>query len=362
MTFMLSTRDQGSANPLAGNLTCTPASRVRRLISSGLIVASLVCAANALAAVGDITVVAGNGTAGHTGDGGPATAARIGASGLALDAAGNIYMTSLSSQTVRKVDAATQTISTIAGQIGVASPWGYTGGDGVPATQTTFFNPAGIAVDHYGDVYVGELQGGRLRRIDHWTGLISTVAGTGVFGNTQEGAIANQTPLFYVPAVTLGVRGDLFITDIGRMGVWKVGAATRTINAVALDPEVFSFPQRIAVDSADNVYVATLGPDRILRVTPQGATQTLVSSDAEIRGIALDGANHVFYTVATRNTVSRRDAVTGVVTTVATIPGVSGLGDIEPDGKGNLFVVGGNRIHKIEGVAVPQGGGGDCLP
>jgi hypothetical protein len=109
------------------------------------------------------------------------------------------------------------------------------------------------------------------------------------------------------------------------------------------------------------VYVPIPGPARIVRITPQGATQTVVSSDVDIRGIALDGADHVFYTSATRNTVSRRDAVTGVVTTVATIPGVSGLGDIETDGKGNLFVVGGNRIHKIEGLAVAQGGG-NCVP
>ena len=131
---------------------------------------------------------AGTGACGFAGDGGPATAALIGGSSsveMAADALGNLYLAD--SQRIRKIDAATGTIRTIAG--GGSAP-----ADGVPATST-WLDPSGVAVDLGGNIYIAESSHYRIREVNASSGMISTVAGTGVDGYGGDGGPATSAEL-----------------------------------------------------------------------------------------------------------------------------------------------------------------------
>src|SRR5207237_4104144 len=126
-------------------------------------------AADAFAQTTTITTVAGNGTAGYSGDGGPATSAQLNAPfGVAVDGGGNIYISEWSNHRVRKVSAS-GVITTIAG-VGI----GGFGGDGGPATDAALNSPEGVAVDSAGNVYIADSFNNRIRKIDT-SGRITTV-------------------------------------------------------------------------------------------------------------------------------------------------------------------------------------------
>ncbi|MGZ4954252.1 MAG: NHL domain-containing protein, partial [Methylobacter sp.] len=124
---------------------------------------------------GQLIVLAGNGTPGFSGDGGAATAASLyNPTGVAVDGGGNVYIADHSNSRIRKVDASTGLISTVAGN-GSA---GFSG-DGGAATAANLSNPFGVAVDGAGSVYIADTSNQRIRKVDASTGLISTVAGNG---------------------------------------------------------------------------------------------------------------------------------------------------------------------------------------
>ena len=127
------------------------------------------------AVTGLLTLVTGTGTASSSGDGGPAAAASVShPMGVALDSAGNLFISESQGNRIRRVDAQTGVITTIAGT-GISS----FGGDGGPATSAAFNLPGGIAFDSTGALYVADMGNNRVRRIDALTGLITTVAGDG---------------------------------------------------------------------------------------------------------------------------------------------------------------------------------------
>ena len=127
-----------------------------------------------------ITTIAGNGTAGSGGDGGPATSAAInGPSATAIDSAGNIYIADAYASRVRKIDT-TGTISTIVGN-GICN----FAGDGGPAKNAMVCQPYGVAVDNAGNVYVADTYNYRIRKINS-SGIISTIAGNGTATQTRD--------------------------------------------------------------------------------------------------------------------------------------------------------------------------------
>lgn len=157
---------------------------------------------------GTINTVAGIGFAGFTGDGGAATAARLnGPTGVAVDGAGNIFVADNANNRVRKVSP-TGTISTIAG---TGIPYGYTG-DGGPATIAKLYYPKGIAVDGPGNVYITDWNNNCVRRINT-SGIISTLTGSGSAGYAGDGGPAASGVLDHPTAVTVRTDGDLFISD-----------------------------------------------------------------------------------------------------------------------------------------------------
>jgi uncharacterized protein (TIGR03437 family) len=157
---------------------------------------------------GVVTTVAGNGQPGFGGDGGAATAARIDPFGIAVDATGRLLIADALNHRIRSVDPRTGVINTIAG---VGSP-GFSG-DGGPATQAQLFTPFGVAVDAAGNIFIADTGNGRIRRIAP-TGIITTIAGTGGFATAAETGAATAVAIFPV-YVHVERTGNLLVADAG---------------------------------------------------------------------------------------------------------------------------------------------------
>jgi trimeric autotransporter adhesin len=171
---------------------------------------------------GTITTVAGNGVAGYSGDGGAATAARLGTPHqLTVDASGNLHIADYDNNVVRKVNAA-GTISTIAGTGSV----GYTG-DGGAATAATLNHPYGIAIDRNGNILVSEKYNHTVRKITT-TGIISTLAGHGLEGYFGDGGLAVSAKLSQPMGVTVDTANRVYIADNANRMVRILGSQNRT--------------------------------------------------------------------------------------------------------------------------------------
>ena len=178
---------------------------------------------------GRLAVVAGNGEAGSTGDGGPARdAALLEPYEVRFDNAGNLVFVDMGAQAIRRVDARTGRIATIAGN-GEA---GF-GGDGGLAVEASFRQPHSIEIDADGAIYVADIGNHRLRRIDPTTGIVETFAGTGEAAPTIDGADIGRTPLNGPRTLAFDGRGDLFLTLREGNAVYRIDRAGRTIHHIA---------------------------------------------------------------------------------------------------------------------------------
>jgi sugar lactone lactonase YvrE len=175
---------------------------------------------------GTITTVAGTGVSGYSGDDGPATSARLfNPTGVAVDTAGNLFIADANNYRVRKVSAL-GTITTVAGTGTV----GYSGDNG-PATSAQINYPVGVAVDAAGNLYIAELYNHVIRKVSA-SGTITTVAGTGVAGYSGENGPAASAQLNKPSDVAVDTAGNLYIADYQNYRVRKVSAAG-TITTVA---------------------------------------------------------------------------------------------------------------------------------
>ena len=235
-------------------------------------------------AAGVISTVAGDGTEGFGGDGGPAVAAQLyRPEGVAVDGAGNLYIADSSNYCIRKVDAA-GVITTVAGD----GTYGF-GGDGGPAVAAQLSLPSGVAVDGAGNLYIADTLNHRIRRVNS-AGAITTVAGYGSTGEGGggfggDGGPAAAARLSFPYGVAPDGAGNLYIADLGNNRIRKVDAAG-VITTVAgsgrsgLGMEGFggdggpamaaqlNLPFDVALDGAGNLYIADLGNHRIRRLTP----------------------------------------------------------------------------------------------
>jgi sugar lactone lactonase YvrE len=172
------------------------------------------CRIRRIALDGVISTVAGT-TCGYSGDNGPATSAQIGAPvSLTVDGSGNILFSEYFYNRIRRIDTA-GVITTIAGTGAAGST-----GDGGPATAATLNQPWGVATDASGNAYVSELQGSRVRRISP-SGLISTIAGTGVAGYNGDNQPATSAQLTYPAGLAVGA-GALYVADYAGQRVRRV--------------------------------------------------------------------------------------------------------------------------------------------
>lgn len=237
---------------------------------------------------GVVTTVAGTGTAGYSGDGGSAIEAELRQPlGVAVDAAGNVYVADSFNHAVRRVDASSGIITTVAGHdcdaftVGA----GCLAGDGGPATSASLILPNSVAVDSAGNIFISdsacedasETCARSIRKVDTLTGLISTVAGSDNLSNPQ--------------GLALDGAGNLYIADSGGSRVVKVDSATGAVSTVAGNGvwgfggddgaalgASLSSPASVALDAAGNLYIADTSNSRIRMISTAGVITTVAGS------------------------------------------------------------------------------------
>ena len=308
------------------------------------------------ASSGNISTVAGNGTSGFSGDGGAATAARLSnPADVAVDGSGNLYIADYFSNRIRKVDSSGN-ISTVAG--------GGSFGSGNAATAAQLRNPLGVAVDGSGNLYIADRNNNRIRKVNS-SGNISTVAGTGTSGSSGDGAAATAAQLNWPEGVAVDGSGNLYIADTYNHRIRKVdsdgnistvaGGGASLANGIAATTARLSFPNRVAVDGSGNLYIAnTRG---ISKVSAAG----VITTTTQVRhpqGVALDGSGNLYLADAYNHRIRKVDTA-GVITTVAggaIGTGGAGVGarlnrpyDVALDGSGNLYIAD-ERNHRIRKV------------
>ena len=302
----------------------------------------MVCVAglNALPAFaqGIITTVAGNGSRGFSGNGGPAVSALLDikhfTGGVAADAAGTFYIADTGNHRVRKIDR-DGIISTAAGN-GIAR----FSGDGGPATSASLFAPTGLGVDALGSLYIVDVGNQRIRRVGP-DSIITTVAGNGVRGFSGDGGIATVASLSlgniqflgtggYPTSVAMDAAGNLYIPDTDNGRVRKVTPAGIITSVVT----GLRDPYGVASDAAGNLYVTDSSNDRILKVSPSGVTTAIAQSLSSPSGVALDSAGNLYIADSHSHRV-RKVAPNGLTTIVA------GSGDPVFDPFEGYYFVGG---------------------
>jgi hypothetical protein len=267
---------------------------------------------------GIISTVAGTGTAGYNGDNIPAAQAQLNApAGLAVDRAGNLYIADSGNARIRMVSAATGQIVTLAGT-GTA---GYNG-ENLAATIAELKLPMGVAVDAAGDLYIADSGNARVREVSALTGEIVTVVGAGSAGFSGDAGPAASAQLKDPYAVAVDGQGNLYIVDLtgaaGATGtggrIRQVNAATGVINTIAGNGTAgyngdgiaavkaeLNDPVAIALDAKGNLYIADAGNDRV-RVVSAGIIRTVAgtgSAGYNGDGIPAIGANLVPQGVST---------------------------------------------------------------
>src|SRR5207302_204857 len=182
-----------------------------------------------VAATGNIQTVAGNGTFGFSEVGRAASRATLHSpAGVFVDSFGNLFIADTGNSRIRKVVAATGNIQTVAGN----GTFGFSG-DGGPATSATLNSPTGVFVDRFGNLFIADTGNSRIRKVVAATGNIQTVAGNGTFGFSGDGGPAISAALFYPDGVFLDSSGNLFTPDTSNLRIRKVVAATGNIQTVA---------------------------------------------------------------------------------------------------------------------------------
>lgn len=300
---------------------------------------------------GMVTTLAG--TAGATGSSdGTGAAARFNfPEGLAADRAGNLYVADHLNYTIRKITPA-GLVTTLAGTADIR---GSTDGTG---TAARFFAPEGVAIDAAGNVYVADMFNHAIRKITP-AGVVSTFAGTAVVRGSADGtgvAARFAEPV----GIAADSAGNVYVADMFNYAIRKVtpaGVVTTLAGAAGVEGSTdgigaaarFKSPNGIAADGAGNVYVTDAGSIR--KITPAGVVTTLPGTvGADATGIATDGAGNVYVADTLRHTI-RKITPAGVVSTLAGAEGVSGDIDgtgaaarlngpvrLATDGAGNVYV------------------------
>jgi sugar lactone lactonase YvrE len=258
---------------------------------------------------GTISTVAGDGKDGYNGDGIKATGAEVDPYGVAVDSSGNLYIADTGNQRIRMVNPA-GVISTVAGN-GTA---GFSG-DGGPATGAMLDEPFGIAVDGSGNLYIADYNNNRIRKVTP-DGLISTVAGTGTEGYNGDGGAATSAELFHPYSVAVDGSGNLYIADSANNRIRKVTPAGAISTVAGNGTAGYSgdggdatsaqlwVPLGVAVDSNGNLYIADNYNNTIRKVTSAGVISTISQASVGLinpEGVAVDNLGGLLYVADTNN-------------------------------------------------------------
>jgi streptogramin lyase len=248
-------------------------------------------------AQGVISTVAGTGQPGYTGDGGPARQARLHEPyEIRFDTTGDFYFVEMRNHVVRRVDAKSGIISTVAG---TGQP-GFSG-DGGPAAEATLRQPHSIQLDGAGHLYICDIGNLRIRRVDLKTGLINTWAGTGERGPTPDGAPISGTPLFGPRALDFDGQGNLWLALREGNAVFRVDVKAGVFHHVAgtgrtgftgnggpARTATLSGPKGLSVGPNGLVYLADTESHSIRRINPRTGALDLVAGTGQ-RGDGPEG-------------------------------------------------------------------------
>ncbi len=246
---------------------------------------------------GIISTIAGNGTAGYSGDGGPATRASFNLPHeIRFDRAGDLYIVDMSNHAIRKVNLKTGTISTLAG---TGKP-GYSG-DGGPAAKAQFDKPHSIQFGPDGNLYVCDIGNHVIRRIDMETQTISSFAGTGKPGPTPDGAPIQNTSLKGPRSIDFDRHGNLWLATREGNQVFKFDLKANTIHHVAgtgqngfsgnggpAKEAALKGPKGIALDADGNIWLADTESHSVRMIRASTGNLELVAGNGE-KGDGPDG-------------------------------------------------------------------------
>lgn len=284
-----------------------------------------------------IYTVAGSGTAGYSGDGGNADAAKCTSpTAVVVDTFGNLYISDAGNNVIRKVSKSGG-ITTVVGN----GTGGYTG-DGGQATLATLNNPTGIAIDNTGNLYISDA-GNNVIRMVNTAGIITTIAGNGTIGHTGDGGQATSASLNTPGQIAIDSLGNLYIADISNNAIRKV-TSNGIINTIAGNDSAgytgdgglatsasLNSPLGVAVDAQGNIYIADYGNHVVRKINPQGIITTIAGNGtlsyggdgggATLAGLSsptsvtLDAAGNIFIADIWNNVV-RRVNPNGIINTV----------------------------------------------
>lgn len=248
------------------------------------------------AATGFIATVAGTGVSGYSGDGGLATEANLnGPVDVDIDTAGNLYISDRGNHRIRFVNVVTGIISTIAG----SGTQGFAGDNG-PATSARLNSPGGVAVDIDGSIYIADTSNNRIRKVLPGGG-IRTYAGTGTFGFSGDGGPASSAQLALPADVTIGPVGDIYIADFANQRVRVVRKSTERIftaagsgqfamcDNVVPQEACFRNPMSVVYDATDNVLLLADAANHRVRRIPLGSGVVTTVSGTGVNGYNGDG-------------------------------------------------------------------------
>ncbi|MDE2822647.1 MAG: hypothetical protein OXK79_04000, partial [Chloroflexota bacterium] len=235
---------------------------------------------------GVIRTVAGNGARAYGGDGGPATEAYLGnPNDVSVDAEGTLVIADTRHGHVRRVDAE----GIIHNVAGAAFQWDK--GDGGPALNANLIAVSSVAHDADGNIYIGDTDVGRIRKIDAQTGIIDTVVGTGLPGYSGDGGKASEAQISGVSSITFDEAGNMYFVDHNFHVIRRVDADGTITTIVGTGEQGFSpdgtqateakldTPHRVAVSPDGTVYFTDSANHLVRRIAPDGTIETVAGSD-----------------------------------------------------------------------------------
>jgi uncharacterized protein (TIGR03437 family) len=252
------------------------------------------------------------GSPGWSGDSGPALDAQFtNPLRVALDAQGDLYITDYSNQSVRRVDANTDIVTTVAGN----GSFGYSG-DGITADGAQLADPHDVVIDAAGNVYIADTRNSRVRVINT-AGIINTYAGNGTPGYSGDGGPATSAQLMFPAGLALDKSGNLYIADYGNATVRRVDKNGNISTFAGVGIAVYSDapgdggpaasayleqPYCVQLDSAGNVYIGDVGSSSIRKVDVHGIITTYVQNFSA-QNFAIDSAGALYVANYHNNTV-----------------------------------------------------------
>ncbi len=360
-----------------------------------LFVVGLFIAGTSLFAAGEtITTFVGTGVADFSGDSGQATDAELfGPLFTIFGPDGNLYFPDNVNHRLRKIDMTTNIITSIAGSGTTGPGGGGFGGDGGLATDATLNFPQKIVFDSLGNIYFADNANNRVRRIDAITGIITTVAGTGVAGFSGDGGMAALAELFGPTSVLVEADGDILISDQRNHRIRRIDAVTGNISTIvgsgptgpgpgsfggdgglATDALLYN-PQDIIQEPDGDLLITDMSNNRIRRVDAVTGTITTIAgagpsgeagggfaedggaaADAKLffpTALVLDADGNILFSDQYNHRIRKIDAVTGIITTVVgSGPTGIGAGSFGGDGGDPTLAL----LNQPNGIAVDSMG------